>query len=409
MVMLAPKASATAPTITAYGISPANAPAGTWIVCWLTYTDADNDAPTYVRITRIAPITEQTGTQNMIANDTGDTTYSDGKQYYYNWYYFPFIGTGFIKFKVKSGADAEVTKTVVEFQQPLPTLTFSGVTPVDSIGRDYNFFTNYTNIWNQGPTAMDLLLWPNGYGPDVYPMGKNTTGDVLWLYGVEYNVTIFLSPGYYLYSFQCDPFQTFLPNITSGTYWLYIPLIPDTVTITNTTIFPVFDEPGNYTFNMTYTSNGNHAPTLIKVIVNNSAYNMAKVNSSDSDYTDGVNYTKTVYIPSGNYTYHFYAYDGGWSPSITSENNSLYIRVNSTATNWTVTIPVILALALGFGIAILGWRDPKYLMLSGLVWIFGALAVFYAYGSGWAILTLGLGLILLAEGAMSIFKGEAKA
>jgi hypothetical protein len=71
----------------------------------------------------------------------------------------------------------------------------------------------------------------------------------------------------------------------------------------------------------------------------------------------------------------------------------------------------LLALALGFGIAFMGigLKNPRLMMLSGLVWIYSAIAVFYTNGAGWAVLTLGLGMFMLAESAMTMLRGDSDA
>jgi hypothetical protein len=207
----------TIPTITAYGISPANAGIGTIIHTWLTYTDADGDAPTYVRVTRATIFGfEQLQTPyDMTANGTG--TYATGKQYYYDWLYFPFANTGNIKFEVKSGNNAEVTKTVIEFQEPAPTLTHSGVTPMNNSEGNYTFFTNFTDLFNGVPSYVRVIV-----DGTTYNMGKNNSTQVTWVTGVDYNTTLSLSDGNHTYSFHAASFYNKSGDQSSGAYWFII-------------------------------------------------------------------------------------------------------------------------------------------------------------------------------------------
>lgn len=221
VISVAPKVSATAPTITAYGISPVNAEIATWVQCWLTYTDADNDAPTYVRCERSTlPITAglQIPVNTMVANDSGDTTYSDGKQYYFNWYYFPFAGTGFIAFMVKSGADAQVNKFVVEYQEPAPKVKHSGVTPMENTERNYTFFTNFTDQMNGIPGYVRVVI--DGIS---HNMGKNNSTQATYLTGVDYNYTTNLTVGNHTYSFHCTSQYNKSGEQSTGVFWLIIP------------------------------------------------------------------------------------------------------------------------------------------------------------------------------------------
>jgi hypothetical protein len=153
----------------------------------------------------------------MIANNSGDTTYSDGKQYYYNWYYFPFANTGNIKMMVKSGVDAEVTKTVIEFQEPAPTLRHSGVTPLNNSVGNYTFFTNFTDVFNGVPTYVRVRI--DGVN---YNMGKNNSTQTSWTSGVDYNYTINFSIGNHTYEFHTASYFNKSGDQSSGVFWLII-------------------------------------------------------------------------------------------------------------------------------------------------------------------------------------------
>lgn len=212
--------SATAPTITVYGISPANAPVGTYIKCWLTYTDADNDAPTYVRCER-SYLPNINGLQppvnTMVANNTGDTTYTDGKQYYFNWYYFPFVGVGFVFFMVKSGADTQVNKFVPEYQEPTPVLKNSGMTPKNNTPGNYTFFTNYSDVFNGIPNYVQIVI-----DGTTHSMNKNNSSQTTWITGVDYSYIENLDVGNHTYSFQALSTYGISGKQINGNYWIMI-------------------------------------------------------------------------------------------------------------------------------------------------------------------------------------------
>jgi hypothetical protein len=220
VISIAPEVSATAPTITVYGISPADAEIGTRIQTWLTYTDADDDAPTYVRCER-STLPNVAGLQipvnTMLANDSGDTTYTDGKQYYFNWYYFPFAGTGFIAFMVKSGADAQVNEFVVEYQEPAPKVKHSGVTPMNNTAGNYTFFTNFTDQMYGVPGYVRVVI--DGVS---HNMGKNNSTQTTWITGVDYNYTEYLGIGNHTYSFHCTSQYNKSGEQSTGVFWLII-------------------------------------------------------------------------------------------------------------------------------------------------------------------------------------------
>lgn len=387
--------TATAPTITAYGISPANAGIGTLIRTWLTYTDADNDAPTYVRCTRTLPTGfAQLQTPNtMVANNSGDTTYTDGKQYYYDWYYFPFVGTGLIKFMVKSGADAEVTKTVVEFQEPAPALTHSGVAPVSDSAGSYTFFTNYSSAFNTPPSYVRI----NVNGTD-YAMAKNDSGDSSYVDGVNYSYSVTLPVGNHTYSFHARTTYQFAPDQSSGIFWLmvksslYLPISilsspGQNASLNETYVYqPVVCNPGNYSLNWTLTTNA----TGLSV--------------------DPLNGTIVGAIGhAGLYFVNLSVFDG---TTLVWQNYTL-----GTAPSWVVTISnLTLALLIGFGLIAMSYFDKDrrrtWSIFAGFVWIVLGVVIFYSFGSNlaehvlWMTIAIGIGLILMLEGALHTAAGR---
>jgi hypothetical protein len=77
----------------------------------------------------------------------------------------------------------------------------------------------------------------------------------------------------------------------------------------------------------------------------------------------------------------------------------------------TLIDQAVLTLVLGLGLLALGLVKTQYVILSGMVFIFGALVAFPTseYGhAGWTIISLGLGMYLLAEGGLSLLDDESK-
>ena len=79
--------------------------------------------------------------------------------------------------------------------------------------------------------------------------------------------------------------------------------------------------------------------------------------------------------------------------------------------DYTMIIQVVLCMIIGFGLMGigLGTRRYEFLIFSGFVWMFAAISVFFELGTGWVIITLGLGMFLTAEGALEIFNERKKA
>jgi hypothetical protein len=65
-----------------------------------------------------------------------------------------------------------------------------------------------------------------------------------------------------------------------------------------------------FVFRITYTHPGNQPPTYVQVHINGTPLQMAPVNPSDTDYTDGALYRYTATFPPGHYLYYYTASDG---------------------------------------------------------------------------------------------------
>ena len=73
------------------------------------------------------------------------------------------------------------------------------------------------------------------------------------------------------------------------------------------------DQTTQLNFTVLYTDIDNNEPTSIKVIVNNTEYNMEKQNYVDKNYTDGCLYQSLIYLQPGNYDYKFQCSDYRYS------------------------------------------------------------------------------------------------
>ncbi len=102
-------------------------------------------------------------------------------------------------------------------------------------------------------------------------------------------------------------------------------------TLTNGIVLPTIGHQNtNFTFEVNYTDIDDNAPDFVDVIINGTAYSMAKLNQSDTNYTSGVIYTYSTYlIPAKyNYTYMFDCSDGTFSNSTYSYYNLQVFETN---------------------------------------------------------------------------------
>lgn len=71
--------------------------------------------------------------------------------------------------------------------------------------------------------------------------------------------------------------------------------------------------------------------------------------------------------------------------------------------------PTTVALLIGFGVLILALvkKPPArslYTFYAGLVWLTVGLTIFPEYGAEWVIMIVGLGLLILFEGALELME-----
>lgn len=92
-------------------------------------------------------------------------------------------------------------------------------------------------------------------------------------------------------------------------------------------------EDGTYTFTVTYTDEENDPPNNadgVELVIGTSSHKMTEADSSDTNYTDGKQYTISIPLNEGNYTYNFKA---------TDVNNNLYQTENFELSVPAVTAP----------------------------------------------------------------------
>jgi hypothetical protein len=388
-------ASATAPTVTAYGATPANAAAATKITFFLTYTDADNDAPTYVRVVKMfttSPV------YNLVANNSGDTTYTDGKQYYYDWYFFPYTGVQLMQLKVKSGADAEVIKNVAVWQSVSPTLTHQGVSPISNETGSFSFFVNYTSVFNYAPNYIRVNVDGSNHA-----MAKNNTTDVVYVDGVDYSFTLNLTAGNHTYSFHTEDTAAVCGEITNGVSWFQIRA--------DTTLHAWISVDGGTTGPYAFSSTPlqflqpleryNYTPIWgdpnATLVMSTDASWLVMFNGTITGRPDaddvGVYIIQLTFSNSTQTAYQNYTVDVRW------------IR-NSTP---TMLMDLVLGLAFGFGLIILSVIDKRHGIwptFAGLAWLVISVVAFYPIGLGWMVLGIGIGLIMWVKGTLEYAAGR---
>lgn len=208
------------PVLSAYGVVPFNGDVGeSQFLFWCTYTDADNDAPTTMQVARFASNTYYP-IYNMLANNSGDTTYTDGKQYYYILYgsIFPLVGASIMRIRTTSNNSAIIAITAGTITQKIPPLLRNtGITPTNNTPENFVFYANYYSSWYYQPAYVSV--WIDGTN---YSMVKNETDTNPTGYGINYTFSINLTYGLHIYSFHTMIYSYSDHDRPSGNYWILI-------------------------------------------------------------------------------------------------------------------------------------------------------------------------------------------
>ncbi len=286
-----------APILNSGSVSPGSGTPSTTFTYTVTYSDADNNAPSYVRV-------YIDGTYySMSKQNSGDVTYTDGCVYVYSRTLAPASHNYYF-----STSDGYVTSTTSTYSGPTvtnnsPTLTSDSVSPVN--GNTLTSFTYtviYTDADNNAPSYMYVYI-----DGTAYSMSKQNSGDVTYTDGCVYVYSRTLAPASHNYYFYTSD-----GYVTASTSTYTGPTVTNNApTLTSGYVSPASGSTSTYfTYTVTYTDADNNAPSYVRVYVDGSYSTMSKQNSGDVTYTDGCVYVYSRTIASGSHNYYFYASDG---------------------------------------------------------------------------------------------------
>ncbi len=182
-------------------VEPNTGNGGTTFNFTAAYFDKDDDAPQWMNITILGPISLNL---SMLGLDPADTTYSDGKEYYYlqalpkgtYTYYF-------------NASDGEVWSSIGPFTLNVannpPELTIPQITPSSGwINTSFNFTVTYSDVDDEPPDNITVnLTGPSNSGS--YIMMEVDPSDIIYSDGKEYYYQITgLSKGSYSCHFAAN-------------------------------------------------------------------------------------------------------------------------------------------------------------------------------------------------------------
>ncbi|MFX0098443.1 MAG: FG-GAP-like repeat-containing protein [Candidatus Hodarchaeota archaeon] len=189
----------------------------------------------------------------------------------------------------------------------VPFFANPAVSPSIGDPRDeYNFTVDVFDYDNREPVNVSVVI--NG---TLYTMTKVNAADTNYIDGCTYQYLRNFTVGTYEYYFTCfDGLFTnqtnLLPNLLVHSINDYDPILSGE----NVDPTDGFQGETLFRFSVNYTDWDNDAPSYINITINGSTFSMSKMNSGDTNYTDGCIYEFYTTLLEGNYMFHFNCSDG---------------------------------------------------------------------------------------------------
>ncbi len=348
---------------------------GTNVTFNITYTDLDNTAPVYVKVTLFNPDGTSPGSYTMFRQDTTDNDYSDGVVYQFTVQEGSgrLVGLGTHQYAIKASdgmCEVRYPATANSYFNDLsvvntaPTLgeltgaVASHASVAAGSGQVVTFQVNYTDPEDNEPEFVRLHVFaPDGISSVTFTMTKENAGDedyndgVTYIYQLAEGTVPLTGQGTIKFYFEASDglLDARLPGSTTEYY--------QTLEITNSA--PTLSSPSasatslerycgqDVMFQVNFTDSNNDAPTQITLHLlapdGTTWWNatMTKLNTGDDDYRDGVIYycNMTAGIQQlaqvGTYTYFFSASDGNFQIQLLDTGSIYFSNFQVTASDDT--------------------------------------------------------------------------
>jgi PGF-pre-PGF domain-containing protein len=191
------------PSLSLGSVFPSSGTTDEFFTYEVTYTDADGDAPAYVRV-------YVDGSPYTMSKVSG--TYTDGAKYRCTLAGVLSAGSHTYYFKASDGFDTVTTATEngPDVNTP-PSLTSGSVSPFSGTADNiYTYEVIYTDADNDAPSFIKVYI--DGTGRDMTKIGGTYTGGVLYRYSTS------LSAGTHEYYFKADDGTTTARLPASGSF-----------------------------------------------------------------------------------------------------------------------------------------------------------------------------------------------
>jgi hypothetical protein len=305
------------PELLDYHVTPSSGTQTTIFRYSVTYSDEDNNAPTYVTITITG-----VGTFNMVESDPADYTYMDGKDYYYE---YSGLGTGTHSYTISASDGTNpisigATGPTVSGANTPPDLLSPQVTPSSGTQTtNFRYRVTYEDADNDDPVSLTVTIT----GVGTFNMVELDPSDTNYINGkvYYYDYTAGLSVATHSYTISAD----------DGTDTTSVGGTGPTVTADANTppvlsSYSVTPACGNtstvFIYEVTYTDADNDDPVSLTVTITGvGTFNMVELDPEDQYYTNGKDY--------------FYVYAGGFPIAVHSYTLSADDGTDTTSVGGT--------------------------------------------------------------------------
>jgi hypothetical protein len=315
------------PLLSNYKVTPSTGTATTIFKYSVTYKDQDNNAPTYMNITITG-----VGTFTMVEVDLLDYTYTDGKNYYYE---YSGLGAGTHSYTVSTSdgtnpVSVGATGPTVSGPNTPPELLSPQVTPTSGTATtNFRYKVTYKDQDNDDPVSLQLTIT----GVGTFTMVELDPSDQYFEDGkiYYYDYTAGLPVGVHSYTVTANdgtdttslggtgPEVTADPNTPPA-------LSSASVTPTSGTATT------NFRYKVTYKDQDNDDPVSLQLTITGvGTFTMVELDPSDHFFEDGkiYYYDYTAGLPVGVHSYTVTANDGtdttslgGTGPEVTADPNT---------------------------------------------------------------------------------------
>jgi hypothetical protein len=272
----------------------------------VTYTDAENNAPSYVRVYINSVF------YSMSKQNAGDVNYADGCVYAYSTLLSPVSHHYYFSTSDGYASASTSTRSGPTVVNSAPTVTVDQVLPERGTTSTYfSFIVVYTDVNNNPPSTIGAII--NG---TLFPMTRVNVLDDVYTDGCAFVFGCYLtSQGYYTYKFSAsDGYASVESDMMLG------PIVRDVNSapvFSSPTVSPSSGSPTTtYTFSIQYSDGDNDSPINVRICIDGNNYTMHKKYVGDNIYSDGCLYTYETALSPGTHEYFFVTSDG-WADTST--------------------------------------------------------------------------------------------